>query len=52
MLVLPDQRMILGAFIGTVFSMSSVAIIAKVLIDMKFIKKITVVFSRHLGAIT
>lgn len=39
MLVLPDQRMILGAFIGTVFSMSSVAIIAKVLIDMKLMRR-------------
>ncbi|MEZ4535870.1 MAG: cation:proton antiporter [Cyanobacteriota/Melainabacteria group bacterium] len=39
MLVLPDQRPILGAFIGTVFSMSSVAIIAKVLIDMKLMRR-------------
>lgn len=39
MLVLPDQRLILGAFIGTVFSMSSVAIIAKVLIDMKLMRR-------------
>lgn len=39
MLVLPDQRLILGAFLGTVFSMSSVAIIAKVLIDMKLMRR-------------
>lgn len=39
MLVLPEQRLILGAFIGTVFSMSSVAIIAKVLIDMKLMRR-------------
>jgi len=39
MLVLPNQRLILGAFLGTVFSMSSVAIIAKVLIDMKLMRR-------------
>ena len=39
LLVLPNQRVILGAFIGTVFSMSSVAIIAKVLMDMNLMRR-------------
>lgn len=39
MLVLPQQRMVLALFLGTVFSISSVAVIAKVLIDMKLMRR-------------
>lgn len=39
MLVLPTQRLILGVFLGTVFSVSSVTIIAKVLMDMKLLRR-------------
>ncbi len=39
MLVLPDQRLVLGAFIGTVFSVSSITVIAKILMDMKLLRR-------------
>lgn len=39
MLVLPNQRFVLGAFLGTVFSVSSVTVIAKILIEMKLMRR-------------
>lgn len=39
MLVLPNQRLVLGAFLGTVFSVSSVTVIAKILMDMKLLRR-------------
>lgn len=39
MLVLPSQRLILGLFLGTVFSVSSVSIIAKILMDMNLLRR-------------
>lgn len=39
MLVLPNQRLVLGAFLGTVFSVSSVTVIAKILLEMKLLRR-------------
>lgn len=39
LLVLPNQRLVLGAFLGTIFSVSSVTVIAKILMDMKLLRR-------------